>query len=435
MGIDGLWKLVQHAGEHRSLNALALQHGLHGNRADKLYYIGVDVSIWMYQVQNTFSIGHAQAGENPELRTIFFRLSALAKHPIHLIFVADELVTAFGFRWLEAAGEAEAELCRMNQLGVIDAVMTEDSDALIHGAKVILRSPSFKNRGKDDLFMLRCHTLWRDGLSQGDMILLALLVGSDYDPIGLPRCGMRTALGVLKYGLGISLYAGYRTYDRGYELEDFFSRWRSRLRDVLRSDPRGFIGRLNPSLADSVSDSFPPRHVLDCFVYPHLLPEDSYVAIHPPGLLDIPRLAKLCEIHFSWGNPAQLLTTLRTSLWPAEVARLLLNMCLERTNTKPTDSEQIRHLLNIKVGGKISRAAVVDGHDFHRVMVYDGGFNALVTSSLLGLRRYPKRAKVSEDASLQKAGISLTVPFRADFLENAGMHSPLLQGKEKSSTD
>ena len=39
----------------------------------------------------------------------------------------------------QAAGEAEAELAHMNNLGLIDAVMTDDSDALIFGARVIIR--------------------------------------------------------------------------------------------------------------------------------------------------------------------------------------------------------------------------------------------------------------------------------------------------------
>lgn len=33
--------------------------------------------------------GHAQAGENPELRGFFYRLAMLAERPLHLIFVAD----------------------------------------------------------------------------------------------------------------------------------------------------------------------------------------------------------------------------------------------------------------------------------------------------------------------------------------------------------
>ncbi len=83
-------------------------------------------SIWMQHVLHKLSTGHAQSGENPELRTLFFRLAWLAERPIHAVFVVDgaqrpsikrgkrvkttplwlteglrSLVHAFGFSWLE----------------------------------------------------------------------------------------------------------------------------------------------------------------------------------------------------------------------------------------------------------------------------------------------------------------------------------------------
>ncbi len=80
----------------------------------------------MQHVLHRFSTGHAQSGENPELRTLFLRLAWLAERPIHAVFVVDgaqrpsikrgkqvkttplwlteglrSLVHAFGFSWLE----------------------------------------------------------------------------------------------------------------------------------------------------------------------------------------------------------------------------------------------------------------------------------------------------------------------------------------------
>ena len=39
----------------------------------------------------------------------------------------------------QAPGEAEAELAHMNELGLIDGVLTDDSDAFVFGAKCIIR--------------------------------------------------------------------------------------------------------------------------------------------------------------------------------------------------------------------------------------------------------------------------------------------------------
>jgi Holliday junction resolvase YEN1 len=40
----------------------------------------------------------------------------------------------------QAPGEAEAELAFLNETGVIYAVVTEDSDALLFGAKRVIRT-------------------------------------------------------------------------------------------------------------------------------------------------------------------------------------------------------------------------------------------------------------------------------------------------------
>ncbi|KAG1734901.1 XPG I-region-domain-containing protein [Suillus paluster] len=46
-------------------------------------------------------------------------------------------------QWIMAAGEAEAQLALMNGAGIIDAVMTDDSDTFIFGAQTVLRNSTF----------------------------------------------------------------------------------------------------------------------------------------------------------------------------------------------------------------------------------------------------------------------------------------------------
>jgi 5'-3' exonuclease len=56
------------------------------------------------------------------------------------------MVSFFFFFWLssisiltiQAAGEAKAQLALMNNAGIIDAVMTDDSDAFVFGAQTVL---------------------------------------------------------------------------------------------------------------------------------------------------------------------------------------------------------------------------------------------------------------------------------------------------------
>ena len=39
----------------------------------------------------------------------------------------------------QAPAEAEAELARMNKLGIIDAIITDDSDVFLYGARTVIR--------------------------------------------------------------------------------------------------------------------------------------------------------------------------------------------------------------------------------------------------------------------------------------------------------
>ncbi|KAF9232770.1 PIN domain-like protein, partial [Melanogaster broomeanus] len=51
----------------------------------------------------------------------------------------QHILNAFNIQWVIAPGEAEAQLALMNKDGMINAVMTDDSDAFIFGAPAVLR--------------------------------------------------------------------------------------------------------------------------------------------------------------------------------------------------------------------------------------------------------------------------------------------------------
>ena len=46
-------------------------------------------SIWLVESQIPFRLHHSQAGANPELRTLFFRLAQLLQFPVILLFIFD----------------------------------------------------------------------------------------------------------------------------------------------------------------------------------------------------------------------------------------------------------------------------------------------------------------------------------------------------------
>ncbi|KAF8128272.1 PIN domain-like protein [Boletus edulis] len=238
MGVRGLWPILACARDERSLTEFAANEGFQsgvGASGVKLLTVGVDASVWMHSVCPVFRYNHAGAGANPELRTLFYRLAALLSIPLHAVFIFDgparprekrqkhvrrphhwlapafqEMLTVFGFAWHEGPGEAEAELAVLSQNGLIDAVLTTDNDALVFGA-----TPG----------ILTEFEIYTDyavanaaGLSHGDLLLIALLSGGDYDG-GIPHCGIKTAYGVSRYKLGDNLVHAFTT--KGPETVDF----------------------------------------------------------------------------------------------------------------------------------------------------------------------------------------------------------------------
>ncbi|KAH9020781.1 PIN domain-like protein, partial [Lactarius pseudohatsudake] len=142
-----------------SLTHIAVIDGFEANPANfRGLRIGIDASIWF------FHAAHGREGENPELRTLFFRCAKLTRVPFLPLIVFDgpkrpkvkrgkiisgkkhwlvdsmkEIIEAFGFEWRMAPGEAEAELAHLNNIGVIDAVLSDDVDNFLFGAKMVIR--------------------------------------------------------------------------------------------------------------------------------------------------------------------------------------------------------------------------------------------------------------------------------------------------------
>ncbi|CAE6390517.1 unnamed protein product [Rhizoctonia solani] len=151
---------------------------------------------------------------------------------------------------LQAPGEAEAELAYLNNIGVIDAILSDDVDNFLFGARVVIRNPSaaltgnrgypaLNREGKDDgvhVMVYRMDDIERDPackLTRGGMILIALLSGGDYDQ-GAKRCGPKTALALAQRGLGDELLNAFETFSR-QKFIDYIPAWKSAVVEALHS--------------------------------------------------------------------------------------------------------------------------------------------------------------------------------------------------------
>ncbi|KAJ4002992.1 hypothetical protein NW752_007855 [Fusarium irregulare] len=282
--------------------------------------IAIDVAIWQFQNQA------AQGGTNPEIRTLFYRLVRLLACPVEPIFVFDgpykpaikrnkqssrgssfanaqakRLVRLFGCTIHDAPGEAEAECALLQQHGIVDMVLTEDVDALMFGCTKVLRkwSPESKRATEPthvSLLDAEKLKLGSQGLDREGMVLVALMSGGDYNPDGLPGCGVKVALEAAKAGFGTEL-CRLKPADK-----NALQAWRNSLIHELRTNEKGFFKRRNQALV--IPETFPDFKILRYYTHPVVSPLESLDGIrekvHQKGEIQAQELREFTREVFGW---------------------------------------------------------------------------------------------------------------------------------------
>ena len=279
MGVPGLWEVLRPAAKIQSLASIASPVG----RAH--VKLAIDISIWGYQCQA------AQGGENPALRTFYFRLCRLLALGIRAVLVFDgaerpsfkrgkrkrapnkmtsfrRLAQLFGFSTWQAPGEAEAECAMLQKLGLVDGVLSDDVDALMFGARKVYRewgqvgASGTRESGGSTTDFATCfeaadvQSTCR--LDAPGMALVALMSGADYSTTGTALCGIKTAVECAQAGYGQSLQACATSQER--------SAWRSRLQKALQTNHTGEFSRRNPRIV--LGEDFPDLDVLALYTTP-----------------------------------------------------------------------------------------------------------------------------------------------------------------------
>ena len=89
-----------------------------------------------------------------------------------------QLLDLFGIPYITAPSEAEAQCAELNKLGLVDGIITDDSDVFLFGGKIIYKNLFHMNKYVEKY----TNTLIESklGLTQNKLISLAMLLGSDY---------------------------------------------------------------------------------------------------------------------------------------------------------------------------------------------------------------------------------------------------------------
>ncbi|CAM4531870.1 flap endonuclease GEN homolog 1 isoform X1 [Caretta caretta] len=234
MGVTNLWQILEPVKEHVHLRSL---------RGKTL---AVDLSLWVCEAQTVKKM--IGVVTKPHLRNLFFRISSLTSMEIKLVFVMEgdapklkaetiskrnelrygsskkpraaktgrsyfksilkeclEMLQCLGLPWVQAAGEAEAMCAYLNATGYVDGCITNDGDVFLYGAQTVYRN--FTMNAKDP--HVDCYTMSsiKEKLccDRESLIGLAILLGCDYLPKGVPGVGKEQALKLIETLRGQSL--------------------------------------------------------------------------------------------------------------------------------------------------------------------------------------------------------------------------------------
>ncbi len=123
-----------------------------------------------------------------------------------MIDQSKELLEALGVPAVQAPSEGEATCSAMAKQGDAYAVATQDYDSLLFGAPYLVRNLSItgkKKRGseyitvKPEMLVLK-DILEKLGINRNQLIVIGILIGTDYNPGGVTGFGPKRALELVK---------------------------------------------------------------------------------------------------------------------------------------------------------------------------------------------------------------------------------------------
>ena len=147
---------------------------------------------------------HAQASASGDVEGMKKYAGRTAKLTKEMIAESKQLLEALGVPWIQAPAEAEAQAAVLVRRGDADYVASQDMDCLLFGAPRMIKNLSItgkrKRPGTNSYYTIQPEIIHLEAelarleLSQKQLILLAMLVGTDFNPSGIRGIGPKTAL-------------------------------------------------------------------------------------------------------------------------------------------------------------------------------------------------------------------------------------------------
>jgi holliday junction resolvase YEN1 len=113
-------------------------------------------------------------------------------------------------------------------------------------------------------------------------------------------------------------------------LAEFLSKWRWDIKEQLRTNSGGHLGKKYGGLGVRVPKAFPNLDIVNAYVYPLTSWSDGR---HGPDLVplnyrvpDVQQIAAFCERLFTWGGMNGTLSKLHNLLWKGVCLRMLFEV-------------------------------------------------------------------------------------------------------------
>lgn len=164
-------------------------------------------------------------------------------------------------------------------------------------------------------------------LTQGGMLLYALLCGGDYDH-GLAGCGPTTSVALARCGFGDQLLDAYRSHQSA-DFERFLRKWRPAVQSELLTNSQQFLSRRQFDIAGEISHEFPDRRTLQYYANPvtswspgRIPPDPSQWEFTQPSILLI---TNFCKEYFHW-KPQAMKKIFKAQLWEGIFLQMLYSV-------------------------------------------------------------------------------------------------------------
>ena len=211
-----------------------------------------------------------------------------------------QLLRLFGIPYVVAPAEAEAQCVELERLGLVDGIVTEDSDTFVFGGQVV-----YKNIFDDKKYVEVYHA--KDAseemnLTQDSLVALAMLLGGDYTE-GVKGVGIVNGMEVLQaFDVAQGCEAGLKRFRKwldGFDPNDLAKKSKDQESVELRSEKEQVFHRKHHTARTRwiAPKHFPDTKVLNAYLNPVV---DNSTERFTWGVPDLDGLIAFCHSHMGW---------------------------------------------------------------------------------------------------------------------------------------